>query len=92
MNFYVICYDITEDKRRNRVARTLEAQAERVQGSVFEAHLPADAMQALVEELEKVYDSDLDSIRIYRLCAECKPKVRTLGIGRVTPEPGVMII
>jgi CRISPR-associated protein Cas2 len=37
--FVVVSYDITDDKRRVRMAKTLLGYGQRVQYSVFEAHL-----------------------------------------------------
>ena len=34
--FYLICYDVVNDRRRNRVSRLLEGYGLRVQKSVFE--------------------------------------------------------
>ena len=37
--FYVISYDIPDDRRRNQLAKVLKGFGTRVQYSVFEAHL-----------------------------------------------------
>jgi len=38
-SFVVIAYDITDDKRRRKLAKFLEGYGDRVQYSVFEARL-----------------------------------------------------
>lgn len=35
--FYVLAYDLSDDRRRAKIARLMESMGERVQGSVFEA-------------------------------------------------------
>ena len=37
--FYLVCYDIVSDRRRNKVSKLLEAYGLRVQKSVFECVL-----------------------------------------------------
>jgi CRISPR-associated protein Cas2 len=90
--FYVVAYDVTDDRRRAKIARYLEAMGERVQGSVFEAYLTAAELEKLLRKLTKVMNEEEDSVRVYILCGACREKVRTVGRGRVTPPPGVMIV
>ena len=64
---YLVCYDIEDDRERNRVARTLLRHGRRVQYSVFEIHRMAPtARKALAAELAEIV-SDPGSIRFYRL-------------------------
>ncbi len=90
--FYVIAYDVTDDRRRLKVARNLEAVAERVQGSVFEGWLTDAELERLLKKVKKTLKGGEDSLRVYLLCAACREKVRTDGQGRVTPAPCVRIV
>jgi CRISPR-associated protein Cas2 len=90
--FYVIAYDVTDDKRRSKVARTLEAIGERVQGSVFEAYLTPAELEKLLKKIKKLIKGEEDSLRVYLLCGACREKVHTEGRGKVTPPPGVRIV
>lgn len=60
----VFVYDVSNDKRRRKIAERLEAQATRVQHSVFEARLTDIATQNLSEDLAK-HLGDGDSLRVY---------------------------
>lgn len=62
----VICYDITDDRRREDVAALLSGYGPRVQLSVFECDV-ADADQArdLRAALRERIDPLVDQIRIY---------------------------
>ena len=91
-SFYVITYDIANDRRRAKVARFLEAMGVRVQESVFEVYLTAAELEKLLRKLGKVMKEDEDSLRVYLLCSACRGKIRTVGRGKVTPPPGVMIV
>ena len=64
---YLVCYDIEDDRERNRVAKTLLRHGRRVQYSVFELHRMAPAARkALAAELAESV-SDPAGIRFYRL-------------------------
>jgi CRISPR-associated protein Cas2 len=89
--FFVLAYDISDNKRRAKIARLCEATAERVQGSVFEGYFTPAELARLLKKVGRVFNEKEDSLRIYSLCASDREKVRTLGQGRVTPKPGVVI-
>lgn len=85
MTFSLISYDITDDTRRTRIYQLLRNHGERVQYSVFECHLPDKKLQELRNQLFKLIDPRVDSVRIYRLCKKCLFGVEVVGAGRV-PE------
>lgn len=80
----VIAYDVdTTDKdgerRLRKVAQLCERYGIRVQNSVFEVLLDSSQLTALKCELEKVIQSETDSIRIYRLGNTYKNKIEVMG-------------
>lgn len=80
MTFYLICYDIVDDRRRTRVAALLEAYGVRVQKSVFEAVLTPPQFERLERRLKKTIDSERDRLRFYPLSAKCRDRVVVLGV------------
>ena len=90
--FYLLAYDITNDKRRSKIARLMESLGERVQGSVFEAWLNAVELEKLVKKAMKVMNEREDSLRVYTVCATCRPRLKVYGQGRPTPPPVVTIV
>jgi CRISPR-associated protein Cas2 len=91
-NFYIVAYDIVNDKRRQKVAKLCESIADRVQGSVFEAYLTTEELKKLGVKADRILDKEVDSIRIYMLCSSCRSKIITHGIGTVAQPPGVTIV
>jgi len=91
-SFYVIVYDVVDDRRRLKVARHLESLGERVQKSVFEVYLTPGELEKCLRRLSRLIKEQEDSLRVYDLCAACRARVRSLGQGRVTPPPGVIIV
>lgn len=67
----VVCYDIPDDRRRLKAARVCLGFGMRVQRSVFEAELTPAQLGRLKAKLLRVIDREQDSVRIYKLCADC---------------------
>jgi CRISPR-associated protein Cas2 len=83
---YLICYDVKTTSaagewRLRNVAKACERYGQRVQYSVFECFLSEMLLDRLRSKLLDIYDSDVDSIRIYNLSAPGK-KVEVLGQDR----------
>jgi CRISPR-associated protein Cas2 len=72
MHIYLACFDISDDKSRERAGKALLAYGERVQKSVFEIAIrrPQD-LQAIREALAPLLAPG-DDLRFYRLCADCR--------------------
>ncbi|NEO98720.1 MAG: CRISPR-associated endonuclease Cas2 [Symploca sp. SIO1C4] len=78
--FYLICYDIVDNRRRTKVSNILEAYGLRVQKSVFEAVLNNKQYEKLQKRLLKLLNTKEDQLRFYPLSAHCRCKVKVLGI------------
>lgn len=76
--FFVVAYDIADDKRRYRVVKILESIASRINNSVFECMLSESRYNELVKQLEKIIDKDADEIVFYPICRRCYTKVKYL--------------
>lgn len=90
---YIVSYDITNDRCRNKIAKELENYGLRVQYSVFECDITKKKMDELYEKLIKLLQKDsTGNIRIYSLCETCKGKTRILGVppknGRFSKRSG----
>ena len=90
--FIVVTYDIIDDKRRNRVAKTMEDYGTRVQYSVFECILEEAHLTEMVNTLTGHINHVEDSIRFYILCRGCITSVKMLGKGTLTEDKDVFII
>jgi CRISPR-associated protein Cas2 len=80
--FYLVCFDIVDDKDRRRVVKILKEYGCRVQKSVFECPgLSEKRFLKMRDRLEMVIDSLWDTVRFYRLCRGCLSEVEFIGIG-----------
>lgn len=78
----IICFDVSDDKKRYRVAKVLLEHAARVQKSVFECpDLKQSQYLRLRSRLEGLIDHETDSIRYYRICRSCGEKIEHAGVG-----------
>jgi CRISPR-associated protein Cas2 len=77
----VIAYDVTDDRRRARLARFLRGYAARVQKSVFEGEVAGRRIEGLREGIKEEMDQREDSVRLYRLCERCQGAIEVLGTG-----------
>ena len=80
--FYVISFDISDDKIRYRVVKAIKGYGTRVQKSVFECPgLTEKQFLKLKDRLEGLIDETTDSVRYYRLCGKCLKEVEVSGLG-----------
>ena len=75
----VVAYDISNDKRRNKVAKCLQGYGERVNFSVFECILKPGPFARMKKELKGLVKRKEDNIRIYLLCKDCIKKTEIIG-------------
>ncbi len=88
----VVSYDVVNDRRRTRLAHALKDFGHRVQYSVFECLLDAEALENLRKRVEKLIDPQEDSVRLYRLCRECQSQLVIVGIGKPPGDPDVYVL
>ncbi len=88
----VVSYDIVEDKKRTKLAKTLLNFGTRVQYSVFECNLNKKQLQEMKKQALKFVDEKKDSLRIYRLCDECSKVIESVGIKRGWEETDVVVV
>jgi CRISPR-associated protein Cas2 len=84
--FMVISYDISNDKRRLKVMKTLQDYGGRVQYSVFECRLKNSQLVSLKKRLKPLVIENQDSIRFYYICADDIQRIEVIGNGSVTLE------
>ncbi|MCU0588877.1 MAG: CRISPR-associated endonuclease Cas2 [Syntrophobacteraceae bacterium] len=80
--FYLVCFDISDDKARYRAVKVLKGYGYRVQKSVFECpDLTEKRFLKLKDRLERLIDQVTDSVRYYRQCRGCLAELEISGVG-----------
>ena len=78
--FIVVAYDISDDKMRARLHKTLRRFGERVQFSVFECILTNEMFEQMCSEVAAVLEhQELGRVRYYEICEGCRRRTITLG-------------
>ena len=74
-HFYVVAYDIGDDKRRSKVVKLLESIGTRMNFSVFECMLTDIQYRNMYKQLEKIVVRREDWVNIYPICTECYARI-----------------
>lgn len=90
--FIVVCYDIPDDRRRNKVAESLEGYGYRVQKSVFECEVTPEMFDKMKVKLSKRIKAEEDSVRYYEICQDCLKKIAIDGLGEVKREKAYFVV
>ena len=91
--FYVMAFDISDDKKRYRCVKALKGYGVRVHKSVFECpNLTERRLLKLKAALEKIIDQTTDTVRYYRICKDCLGKVEVSGLGEPPDDSSVKIV
>lgn len=61
-NSFLVCYDISDDKRLRRVFKTMRAWGDHLQFSVFECQLTRGDLARLRAELSEIIHHDQDQV------------------------------
>jgi CRISPR-associated protein Cas2 len=75
---YMLCYDICDPKRLNRVHRAVAKVMMQIQYSVYYAEVMPKVMETLVEHLSQIIDPKKDDIRVYGV----EPLADAIRLGR----------
>ncbi|MDE0301294.1 MAG: CRISPR-associated endonuclease Cas2 [Candidatus Poribacteria bacterium] len=77
---YAVAYDITNDRRRNQVAKILLDFGRRIQYSLFECNTDRRAYLRLQDRLQDAINPKKDTVTFYHLCRSCEKGIERLGI------------
>jgi CRISPR-associated protein Cas2 len=89
---YVVCYDIADDRRRDRLASALLDFGPRAQESVFTANLDEELAAKLEARIGKLIDEKMDRVHIFVLCAACSVRTKAIGIAEVAQDRPFYIV
>jgi len=82
--YLLITYDISSDKRRNKIDKLLSSYGKRVNYSVFELDIKSHIYETLKVKLTELIGKH-DSVRLYRLDKTALENAIELGQNRQDP-------
>lgn len=90
--FWIVSYDIPNDKRRGKIAKILEGYGRRAQYSVFECEINDEQREKLEKALKRELDAEEDDIRFYPMNRADLKRVRLLGRAELYRARGSYIV
>jgi CRISPR-associated protein Cas2 len=81
---FLLCYDIANPKRLQKIHRVIKNYAVPIQYSVFLGRFTSKELKTLLSTLDGLIKSSEDDIRIYPLNRQ--PNIQTLGQYGLPPE------
>lgn len=89
---YLVCFDISDNKTRNRVGNYLGAFGNRVQESVFEVEFAdAHALRYVQDKLGS-WLAEGDDLRFYCVCKNCRLRSHNAKKERIALLPSLVVI
>ncbi|MDR7465648.1 MAG: CRISPR-associated endonuclease Cas2 [Armatimonadota bacterium] len=77
--YVVVCYDISDNRRRTRLHELLLGYGNPVQESVFECQLTQRQLQKLRDSARRYARKPGESIRYYLMCGSCQKRTQADG-------------
>ncbi len=91
-HFFMICFDISDERRLAKVSDTMENYGCRVQRSVFECFLDDLQLANLKDKIKRLIDPEKDQVRYYILCPRDMKNILIDGPGSVTVDPDFLVV
>lgn len=66
--FVVVTYDISDEKRLDKISKIMNNYGFRVQKSVFECYLTKEQLKNLKNKINSVINLEEDKVRFYLVC------------------------
>lgn len=88
---YVICYDVSEDARRDRIAALLKNYGRRVQYSVFLADVDEELAAEMRAKLGRLVRQP-DKVHVFVLCGACEARTTTFGAAELPVDEEFYIV
>jgi CRISPR-associated protein Cas2 len=91
-HFWVIAYDIAKNSNRTKVADLLEQYGVRRNFSVFEILVTPVVLTKIKKQLQKLADTETDTLLYYYICKSCYDKKEHYGKTVATLPEEVIVI
>jgi CRISPR-associated protein Cas2 len=89
---YLVCYDIADDRRRDRVATALLDFGPRLQESVFLVDLDEELFGRMKRRIVGEVDEEADRVHVVPVCEACFGKVWYAGLKKPPQDADFYIV
>lgn len=89
---YWVCYDIADDRRRQRLSDVLLDFGTRVQESVFQCLIEPSLAEEMLARIRRTIEENSDKVHVLAFCDACAGRVVLYGIARQASDPEYLIL
>jgi CRISPR-associated protein Cas2 len=89
---YWVCYDVADDRRRQRLSDVLLDFGTRVQESVFQCLLDPALAEEMMARVQRTIEPSADKVHVVSVCETCAEKVVVYGVAKQASDPEFLII
>ena len=86
----LVIYDVVDNKKRYRIAKTMKGYGQWVQRSAFECHLTLRQYEKMIRDIMPYFDFEKDLLRIYKLTGQAEIKV--YGKIEITEDEDLIVL
>ena len=91
---YLICYDLADDHKRDRMSKTLLNYGQRIQESVFAADLDEALAAQLIQKVTAMMEPQRpdEKVHLFKLCKQCAESVVCLGAAEIHDDQEYYVV
>lgn len=89
---YWVCYDIADDRRRQRLSDVLLDFGTRVQESVFQCLIEPSLAEEMLTRVRRTIEENTDKVHVLAMCDACAGRVVLYGTAHQAGDPEYLII
>ncbi len=91
--FYLVCFDIVDNRMRRQTVKVIENYGCRVQKSVFECPgLTEEQFIKMKTRIEDCIDHTEDNVRYYHICRGCVRRIENSGVTLITDQEAFRVV
>ena len=87
-----MCYDIADDRRRERLSDVLLDFGTRVQESVFQCLIDPSLAEEMLARVKRTVEENTDKVHVLALCDACGVRIAAYGIAHEAADPEYLIL
>jgi CRISPR-associated protein Cas2 len=89
---YWVCYDIADDRRRQRLSDVLLDFGTRVEESVFQCRVDGALAEEMLARVRRTIEEHTDKVHVLVLCDACGSRITTFGIAEQASDAEFLIV
>jgi CRISPR-associated protein Cas2 len=89
---YGVVYDVTQDRRRNKIFKALKRYGVAKQKSYFECSLDDKELAKMVAEMRKLVNAEVDQLKVLPLHENLREKAVSIGRDEFFEEEDVVVV